>query len=63
MVESRLPALEVLWINAGLSGNTASSAKWRLAPEVLDAGPDAVLVQFGMNDAGYGAFDARRLAA
>jgi lysophospholipase L1-like esterase len=56
----RYPELHVTFRNAGVSGDTAVGAIQRLEKDVLDARHNVVTICFGMNDAGYGAFDEER---
>ena len=48
-----LDALEVdaVVLNAGVGGDTTRHAEQRFRRDVLDRGPDAVVIQFGLNDA------------
>lgn len=48
--------------NAGVSGDTVTEALERLDAEVVARDPAGVVVQLGMNDAGYGPHDPARLA-
>ena len=45
------PAAAIHFINRGIPGDTAEGGLQRLGTEVIDAGPDLVFVQFGLNDA------------
>ena len=56
----RYPDLQVTFRNAGVGGDTAVGAIKRLDTDVLSAKPDLVSICFGMNDAGYTAFDQAR---
>jgi lysophospholipase L1-like esterase len=51
-LESKLAAagMSVDVINAGVGGNTTAAARRRFAPDVLGQEPDAVVIQFGLND-------------
>ena len=51
MLKARYPAAAVSFINRGIPGDTAEGGLRRLKTEVIDAGPDLVFVQFGLNDA------------
>lgn len=42
---------QVRLVNAGLSGTDSATAVHRLQKQVLDAAPDLVIVEFGVNDA------------
>src|SRR5262249_18384232 len=44
--------------NAGIGGDRAIGGAGRFAAHVLAEKPTAITINFGMNDAGYGAFDA-----
>lgn len=52
-VKLRHPEWTVTFINAGVGGNTAADALDRLDTDVLAQQPTLVLVNFGMNDAGF----------
>jgi len=45
----KFPAIEIL--NKGVGGNTTAMAAKRFQRDVLDAKPDLVVIQFGINDA------------
>ena len=49
----RHPDLAVTFINAGVGGHTAQDGLNRLERDVLSQSPTVVVVNFGMNDAGY----------
>lgn len=49
----RHPELQLVFINAGIGGHTAQDGLNRLQRDVLAHKPSVVLVNFGMNDAGY----------
>lgn len=49
----RYPELPLVFINAGIGGHTAQDGLNRLQRDVLSHQPTVVLVNFGMNDAGY----------
>lgn len=53
----RFPKAEFVFLNAGISGDTANGGAGRFQAHVLDEKPTAVTVDFGMNDGGYGKFD------
>lgn len=45
-----IPGLSVEIINAGISGNTTKDGLQRLERDVLDKGPDLLILCFGLND-------------
>lgn len=55
-----MPKGNFAFINAGISGDTANGGAGRFQNHVLNEKPTAVTINFGMNDGGYGAFDAGR---
>jgi lysophospholipase L1-like esterase len=57
---TRFPDWNLTFINAGIGGDTAQGGKNRFKDHVLAEEPTAITINFGMNDAGYGAFDANR---
>lgn len=57
---TRFPEWDLTFINAGISGDTANGGAGRYASHVLAEKPTCVTINFGMNDGGYGAFDANR---
>lgn len=57
---TRFPDWNLTFINAGIGGDTAQGGKGRFKDHVLAEKPTAMTINFGMNDAGYGAFDANR---
>lgn len=57
---TRFPDGNFTFINAGISGDTANGGAGRFKGHVLDEKPTAVTINFGMNDGGYGKFDANR---
>ncbi len=59
---TRFPKWRLSFLNAGISGDTANGGAGRFAEHVLAEKPTALTINFGMNDAGYGAFDANRQA-
>jgi lysophospholipase L1-like esterase len=64
----RHPEVPLTFVNAGIGGHTAQDGLNRLERDVLSQSPTVVVVNFGMNDAGYppdvdgGAFE-RNMAA
>lgn len=57
---TRFPQGEMTFINAGIGGDTANGGANRFAAHVLAEKPTCLTINFGMNDAGYGAFDPNR---
>lgn len=57
---TRFPEWNLTFINAGIGGDTAQGGKSRFKDHVLAEKPTAMTINFGMNDAGYGAFDLNR---
>ena len=57
---TRFPQWNCLFLNAGIGGDTANGGAGRFHKHVLDEKPTAVTINFGMNDAGYGAFKDRK---
>jgi len=57
---TRFPDWGLTFLNAGIGGDTANGGAGRFQAHVLDEKPTAVTINFGMNDAGYGKFDANR---
>lgn len=57
---TRFPNWNCLFLNAGISGDTATGGAGRFASHVLAEKPTTITINFGMNDAGYGAFDQNR---
>jgi lysophospholipase L1-like esterase len=57
---TRFPEWNLTFLNAGISGDTATGGAGRFASHVLAEQPTCVTINFGMNDAGYGAFDPNR---
>jgi lysophospholipase L1-like esterase len=49
----RHPDLQLVFVNSGIGGHTAQDGLNRLQRDVLAHKPSVVLVNFGMNDAGY----------
>ncbi len=54
---TRFPKGNFVFINAGISGDTANGGASRFQSHVLDEKPTAVTINFGMNDGGYGKFN------
>lgn len=54
---TRFPRWNLTFLNAGIGGDTATGGARRFASHVLAEKPTAVTINFGMNDAGYGAFN------
>ncbi|QDU23408.1 GDSL-type esterase/lipase family protein [Urbifossiella limnaea] len=57
---TRFPNGKMSFLNAGIGGDTAGGGAGRFQSHVLDEKPTAVTINFGMNDGGYGKFDANR---
>jgi lysophospholipase L1-like esterase len=57
---TRFPAWKLSFMNAGIGGDTATGGANRFQQHVLDEKPTIVTINFGMNDGGYGGFDANR---
>jgi lysophospholipase L1-like esterase len=57
---TRFPAWKLSFMNAGIGGDTATGGANRFQKHVLDEKPTIVTINFGMNDGGYGGFDANR---
>ncbi len=57
---TRFPKWNILFLNAGIGGDTATGGANRFASHVLAEKPTAITINFGMNDAGYGNFDENR---
>jgi lysophospholipase L1-like esterase len=55
---TRFPDWDLTFINAGIGGDTATGGASRFKAHVLDEQPTCVTIDFGMNDGGYGGFDA-----
>jgi lysophospholipase L1-like esterase len=55
---TRFPKGEMTFLNAGIGGDTATGGAGRFTSNVLDEKPTAVTINFGMNDGGYGGFNA-----
>lgn len=56
-VTSRLPSWNITFRNVGIGGDRSPGGNARFARDVLIHQPTAMTVAFGMNDAGYRAFD------
>ncbi len=54
---TRFPKGNFVFLNAGIGGDTAHGGAARFQRHVLDEKPTALTINFGMNDAGYQAFD------
>ena len=54
---TRFPKGEMLFLNAGIGGDTANGGAGRFQDHVLSDKPTKVTINFGMNDAGYGNFN------
>lgn len=57
---TRFPKGNFVFLNAGIGGDTAHGGVARFQSHVLDEKPTAITINFGMNDAGYQAFDEVR---
>src|SRR5262249_33577481 len=57
---TRFPEWNILFLNAGIGGDTANGGASRFQKHVLDEMPTAVTIDFGMNDGGYGDFKQDR---
>ena len=57
---TRFPDWNLTFINAGISGDTATGGANRFTPHVLAEKPTALTIDFGMNDGGYGEFKQDR---
>jgi lysophospholipase L1-like esterase len=57
---TRFPAWKLSFMNAGIGGDTATGGARRFQQHVIDEKPTVVTINFGMNDGGYGGFDANR---
>ena len=55
---TRFPEWNLTFINAGIGGDSAQGGKNRFKDHVLAEKPTAITINFGMNDGGYGAFNA-----
>ncbi len=54
---TRFPKWRLQFLNAGISGDTATGGAGRFKTHVLDEKPTALTINFGMNDGGYGKFN------
>lgn len=54
----RYPKAEFFFLNAGIGGDTAQGGANRFKAQVLAEKPNKVTINFGMNDGGYGKFNA-----
>ena len=54
---TRFPQWRLSFVNAGISGDRAVGGAGRFASHVLAEQPTFITINFGMNDAGYGAFN------
>lgn len=54
---TRFPRWNLTFLNAGIGGDTATGGARRFLTHVLAEKPTALTINFGMNDAGYGAFN------
>jgi lysophospholipase L1-like esterase len=57
---TRFPEWNIFFLNAGIGGDTANGGAGRFQKHVLDEKPTVVTIDFGMNDGGYGGFDAKK---
>jgi lysophospholipase L1-like esterase len=57
---TRFPKANFVFLNAGIGGDTAHGGAARFQSHILDEKPTAITINFGMNDAGYQAFDEGR---
>ncbi len=55
---TRFPKANLTFLNAGVGLDTAARGAARFQAHVLDEKPTVVVVNFGMNDGGYGGFNA-----
>ena len=55
---TRFPTWNLTFLNAGIGGDRAQGGKNRFKDHVLAEKPTAITINFGMNDAGYGDFNA-----
>ncbi|MEO2088605.1 MAG: GDSL-type esterase/lipase family protein [Gemmataceae bacterium] len=54
---TRFPKGHFVFLNAVIGGDTAHGGAARFQSHILDEKPTAITINFGMNDAGYQAFD------
>jgi lysophospholipase L1-like esterase len=57
---TRFPKWKLTFRNTGIGGDTSRGGNARFKRDVLSYHPTALTVDFGMNDGGYGGFDAGR---
>ncbi len=57
---TRFPAWKLTFRNTGIGGDTSGGGNGRFKRDVLRYNPTAMTVDFGMNDGGYGGFNAAR---
>lgn len=57
---TRFPDRRIAFFNAGISGDGASGAVWRLNLDILASRPTAAIFLLGMNDVGRGEYDLAR---
>jgi lysophospholipase L1-like esterase len=57
---TRFPKWNLVFLNAGIGGDTSTGGAGRFKNHVLAEKPTAVTIDFGMNDGGYGKFDEKR---
>lgn len=55
---TRFPKGDMTFLNAGIGGDTANGGAARFQSHVLAEKPTKVTINFGMNDGGYGKFNA-----
>lgn len=55
---TRMPKGNFTFLNAGIGGDTANGGANRFQNHVLAEKPTAITINFGMNDGGYGKFNA-----
>jgi lysophospholipase L1-like esterase len=54
---TRFPKWDLVFLNAGIGGDTAAGGAGRFLTHVLAEKPTALTIDFGMNDGGYGGFN------
>lgn len=59
---TRFPDWNLFFLNAGIGGDTANGGANRFQKHVLDEKPNAITINFGMNDGGYKDFNEQRHA-
>jgi lysophospholipase L1-like esterase len=57
---TRFPNGHMVFINAGIGGDTATGGARRFRDHVLAEKPTALTIDFGMNDGGYGDYNPQR---